>query len=116
MQISRKKIENYSLCIIISIIKQKRQVILLGDTNARTSNLDDFLAGDVLHNDVLKDLCELIYYQTDEPLPRRNNPDPIVNDLGVKLLSLCKANGLRIFNGRHKSGRDNDFTIAGSKG
>ena len=77
----------------ISIFKQNGQVILLGDTNARTSNLDDFLVCDVLHNDVLKDLCELIYYQTDEPLPRRNNPDPIVNDLGVKILSLCKASG-----------------------
>ena len=42
----------------ISIFKQKEQVILLGDTNARTSNLDDFLVGDVLHNDVLKELCE----------------------------------------------------------
>ena len=47
----------------ISIFKQKGQVILLGDTNARTSNLDDFLVCDVLHNDVLKALCELIYYQ-----------------------------------------------------
>ena len=27
---------------VVSIFKQKGQVILLGDTNARTSNFDDF--------------------------------------------------------------------------
>ena len=29
---------------------------------------------------------------------------------------MCKASCLRILNGRHKSGRDDDFTFAGSKG
>ena len=61
---------------------------------------------------MLKEFCKLMYYQTDEP----NNPDPIVNDLGVKLLSLCKASGLRILNGRHKSGRDNDLLLQGLRG
>ncbi|XP_056017143.1 uncharacterized protein LOC130053726 [Ostrea edulis] len=92
------------------------KVMLIGDTNARTSNSSDFILHDVLHNDVLRDLRELLFYGSDTQLQVRSNPDKVVNDLGNKLLSLCKSSGLRILNGRHHLGMDNDYTFVGPRG
>ena len=92
------------------------KVILIGDFNARTSDLNDFILHDVLHDEVLRGLGELLFYGSDVQLKVRSNPDKVTNDLGNKLLSLCKSSGLRILNGRHPLGMDKDYTFFGPKG
>ena len=87
------------------------QMMLIGDTNARTSNANDFILNDVLHDDVLRDLGEVLFYGLDSSLPVRVNPDNVVNDYGNKLLTLCKSSGLRILNGRHSLGMDKDLHL-----
>ena len=57
------------------------KIMLIGDTNARTSNANDFILNDVLHDDVLRDLGEVLFYGLDSSLPVRVNPDNVVNDL-----------------------------------
>ena len=90
--------------------------MLIGDTNARTSNANDFILNDVLHDDVLRDIGEVLFYGVYSNLPVRENPDTVVNDYGNKLLTLCKSSGLRILNGRHSVGMDKDFTFIGPRG
>ena len=92
------------------------KIMLIGDTNARTSNANDFILNDVLHDDVLRDLGEVLFYGLDSSLPVRVNPDNVVNYYGSKLLTLCKSSGLRILNGRHSLGMDKDFTFVGPRG
>ena len=92
------------------------KIMLIGDTNVRTSNANDFSLNDVLHDDVLRDQGEVLFYGLDSSLPVRVNPDNVVNDYGNKLLTLCKSSGLRILNGRHSLGMDKDFTFVGPRG
>jgi hypothetical protein len=92
------------------------KVILIGDTNARTSDSNDFILHDVLHDEVLRDLGELLFYGSDLQLKVRSNPDKVTNDRGSKFLSLCKSSGLRILNGRHPLDRDKDYIFLGHKG
>lgn len=83
--------------------------MLLGDFNPRTSNRDDFIANDIINDNILSEVSELLTYEMDEILPLRVNPDKVLNDYGSKLLSLCKSSGPRIFNGRHKNAMDRDY-------
>lgn len=43
-------------------------------------------------------------------------PYLVVNEMGKKLLSSCKSNGLRIVNGRPNLGMTQDYTLNWSKG
>ena len=72
---------------------QKGNMLLLGDFNARTSKLDDFISKE--GNTFIKDITE----NSAHP-PKRNNFDSSVNDHGKVLLQLCKNCNLRILNGR----------------
>ena len=72
---------------------QKGNTLLLGDFNARTSKLDDFISKE--GNTFIKDITE----NSAHP-PKRNNFDSSVNDHGKLLLQLCKNCNLRILNGR----------------
>ena len=73
---------------------QKGNMLLLGDFNARTSKLDDFISKE--GNTFIKDITE----NSAHP-PKRNNFDSSVNDHGkVSILQLCKNCNLRILNGR----------------
>ena len=71
---------------------QKGNMLLLGDFNARTSKLDDFISKE--GNTFIKDITE----NSAHP-PKRNNFDSSVNDHGKVLLQLCKNCNLRILNG-----------------
>jgi hypothetical protein len=42
--------------------------------------------------------------------------DPLTNDYGIKLISLCKSSGLRVFSGRHSDGLSSDYTYSGPRG
>ena len=44
--------------------------------------------------------CDLFTYIPDAIMPDRTNLDPVVNEYGLKLISMCKSSGLRIQNGR----------------
>ena len=46
----------------------------------------------------------------------RNNEDKTINQFGRKLLSLCKASGLRILNGRHAGDRNGNITFYNANG
>lgn len=74
------------------------KVMLLWDFIARTSIRDDFMANDIISNNILSDVSEFLTYEMDEILPLRVNLDKIVNVFGSKLLPACKSSGLRILN------------------
>lgn len=76
----------------------KGKLVLMGDFNARTGSLNDFVELDQLSrvdNDLLPS-----NYTEDIDLPFRENVDQIVNDQGKQLLHMCIESKLRILNGR----------------
>ncbi|CAG2235195.1 unnamed protein product [Mytilus edulis] len=91
-------------------------IFVIGDLNARTANMNDYVQNDKLHDSILDRVGDLFTYVADEALSCRNNPDAGTNDYGTKLLNLCKSSGLRIINGRHPDGLSNDFTYSGPRG
>ena len=83
----------------------------LGDLNARTANLADFVEDDsVDHVDVLPD-----DNSADTPMSGMS-ADTGTNQFGTCLLDLCKQSGLRIINGRFgaESGKYTYLTDRGS--
>lgn len=86
-------------------------VFLFGDFNSRTKNKPDYIENDAVHDSV-----SVLSYSNDDQLTERINPDVGHNEYGTRLLSLCKATGVRIVNGRHKGGYSNDFTFNGARG
>ena len=75
-----------------------RSVIISGDWNARTWNLNEIKsAGHFMESDYMK----------------RNNYDQVVNTYGLRLVELCKNNNMIIVNGRVTSEQgviENPFT------
>ena len=93
------------------IAKKDGNICLIGDSNARTSNLTDRTEFD----DNILEFCNLnsdmfdIYIdnsdmtrlgQPDVPVERKTSDTDRPNNWGHRLLSLCKALNLRIMNGR----------------
>jgi hypothetical protein len=117
--ISSNFYKQYDCDIFYEFENQLVQYMCLGDTlvfgdfNSRTCNDNDYIESDILHDSVLDDL--FIYEHDSEPR-ERVNPDQGHNEFGTRLLSLCKATGLRILNGRHEDGLANDFTYNGPFG
>ena len=80
--------------------KNKGEVILLGDFNARTACLKDFTNEDInnfVHGCVDSDNLSVIEMMGREG---RNNLDSTINTYGRHLIDLCKGADLRILNGR----------------
>ena len=71
----------------ISMFSSKGNVIVLGDIDARTSDKDDFITDDIIQNDILREVSEILTYETDTVLSARVNPDKTVNEYERKLLS-----------------------------
>ena len=73
-------------------------IVLVGDFNARTGQLDDFIKDDTV-DDYVHTGSD---YSVDLPLYNmiRQNKDTKVNSQGKALIELCKISGLRIMNGR----------------
>lgn len=84
----------------IAQFKPLGDVLIVGDCNARTGAMDDYIRanpfGDLLNHidDVLEEAASV-------------NVDSIVNTLGRKLIELCKITGMQIRTGRHGPVSDN---------
>ena len=75
------------------LFSSKAHIILLGDLNARTSKLEDFISSE--GSDHIKDTSNNSFYP-----PERQNIDSITNNHGKKIIEICKSTDMRILNGR----------------
>ena len=84
------------------------EVILIGDFNARTCDLDDFIKNDNINH--IQNTADTSWYVTDNETIGRTNQDLKINKFGRKLISMCKSLQLRILNGRKLGDFDGKFT------
>ena len=90
-------IENYILKLLNSCTDY--HLLLVGDFNSRTGNMDDFILRD--DTDLIPELSENPTYQTDNFQSPRSNSDMEINNYGKHLISICKSNdGLHFLNSR----------------
>ena len=73
-------------------------LLLVGDFNSRTGNIDDFIL--INNTDSIPELSENSTYQTDDFQAPRSNSDTKINNYGKHLISLCESYGLHFLNGR----------------
>ncbi|CAB4000931.1 Hypothetical predicted protein [Paramuricea clavata] len=76
-------------------LSSKGNTILLGDFNARTSKLEDYIS-----NKGNKHVYNINEHSL-QPLERQNI-DGIINNHGKQLINICKNSDMRILNGRTK--------------
>ena len=83
------------------------KIIIVGDFNSRTGNLQDCITSDSEDSTTL--LCEAgaEFFQQNANIPARVNSDKEINAYGRVLLSLCNEFGLCLCNGR--SGNDKNL-------
>ena len=82
-----------NICESVANRFRRGEVIICGDTNARTGNLLDYVPMQVLN--------EPSYIHNIKPNEHpRNNVDKIINNYGRQLIDMCKYTGLQICNGR----------------
>ena len=94
------------LCIDVRKYRDRGNVYITGDLNARTGEQLDYIPNIHLN-------CFVSTPDPDLPpcsLPARKNHDKLCNNFGLQLLTLCKENNLCILNGRIESGH---FTYHG---
>lgn len=81
-------------------------VCLLGDMNARTGNLCDFIEQAVIDDFFTENILDINEFNEAIVLKemglnmKRNNPDIVVNSYGRKYIEFCRNNNVFIFNGR----------------
>jgi hypothetical protein len=75
------------------IIRFSSRGNVLGDLNARTSKLEDFVSSD--GSDHIQDTSDFSF----QP-PERQNFDNTINNHGKKIIELCKSTDMIILNGR----------------
>ena len=80
--------------------------LVMGDLNGRTKTGEDFVR-DQIHKHCPVDTP---IYTRDEVLSRRNLDINCIDQQGKLILSLCKATGLRVLNGRTYGDREGHFT------
>lgn len=97
------------------LCQNSKYIVLLGDFNSRTSNLEDIVQADEYLNDFYGN-----YELTNESLQilhsferynisvTRENADSTVNAYGYKIIDFCKSNDIYILNGR--TGSTSKFT------
>jgi hypothetical protein len=81
----------------IARFKDRGNIVIMGDLNARTSNKADFVITETYKDDFEPDLNS---YNDDILTLPRNNLDAKLNHAGTCLLNLCKTAQLLILNGR----------------
>ena len=89
------------------VCSNKKNILLCGDWNSRTSTLNDYIPVDYFMSDhfgnfdLMNENDEILdcLYNNNVPLSRQN-PDKTTNVYGYKMLEFCKNNNLFILNGR----------------
>ena len=82
----------------------KSEICLLGDFNARTSNLNDtlFIDENTVHNlNIDFKMLNCSYSQNALSISDRVSYDKKINNYGYRLIELCKTFGINILNGRY---------------
>ena len=77
----------------IIVFSSRGNVLLLGDLNARTSKLEDFVSSD--GSDHIQDTSDNSFQPQE-----RQNFDSTINNHGKKIIEICKSTEMRILNGR----------------
>ena len=88
----------------LSYFGKKGKIILCGDFNTRTGNLDDFAEDVSWVSNCRLGVSERVH------AVRGNNRDHTVNKFGLELIELCHGLKLRILNGKTKDDRLGDFS------
>ena len=93
--------------------EEKGLVLIFGDTNARTNNINDFI-----ENDEVDDYLPIDdQYLPDLTLEKRINVDKSPsNTNGTAMIEFCKSTGFRILNGRIDKNNSSGFTCFSSNG
>jgi len=88
------------------------KLLLAGDFNVRTAELEDFVVGD--KGNYVPGLQYIINDDRDSKSDiaqcKRNNKDKISNSFGRSLVQLCGTNDMCIINGRKTGDNDGEFT------
>lgn len=78
-----------------------KPILIMGDFNARTGELEDFLADD----------------EHQEIMPPRSNRDKSINGNGKKLIDFCRTSDFKLINGRYFDDKDiGEYTSANYRG
>ena len=96
----------------IADFTKEGHVMLMGDLNARTANLQDHITTD---SDKFID-PDTLSYLIDQPLSRRNSQDKTADPRGRQLIDVCIQSRLRILNGRCLGDTCGYFTCHKSNG
>ena len=88
--------------------KHDCQIIIMGDMNSRTANLDDFIFDDNMK------YIPVNFYENSDFALLRNNADKETNNFGHSVLKMCKHLDIHIVNGRSKSDQNGEFTYYGN--
>ena len=89
-------------------------LILGGDFNSRTSDIDDYI---ILDNpDFIPELSESANYESDSFNIPRNSKDKELNNYGRELVSFCRSYGMHMLNGRKEGDREGNFTCIAKGG
>ena len=93
--------------------ERKGWVLLCGDFNARTNDVNDFI-----ENDELDDYLPMDdNYVPDQHLDKRVSKDTYpINANGTAFIDFCKASGYRIMNGRIDKNNSSNFTCFTNRG
>lgn len=91
----------------------KGDTLLMGDFNARTSELEDF---DIQSENPAFTTLNTCHDFNDNQLPHRHNCDRIVNKNGQLLIDLCRSTEHRIINGRFVGDSMGFFTFLSQNG
>ncbi len=106
-------LENCLLECISDIDTDDLQLIIMGDLNARTGSLRDFIIND--DNRYIPSLEDMEYDTDTFQIPRCSS-DNDINSYGRDLIDLCCSLGIHMMNGRSTSDPDGSFTCFSGEG
>ncbi|KAK6168821.1 hypothetical protein SNE40_019995 [Patella caerulea] len=86
-------------------------IILAGDFNSRTGDLEDYV-----ENDSLRYIQDIEIYEPDIFNIRRYNLDKEINNYGRQLIDLLMAYGIHLLNGRFPGDREGNYTCFANRG
>ena len=95
-----EKIETY-------IEDGRHTVFVMGDLNGRTKKEEDFVRDSADKHSPIGDIPG---YITDTQMNRNNRDTHAIDEQGKMILDICKANSLRILNGKTKGDEFGTFT------